>query len=297
MTRWPPPGLAAALVLLAALAGWPAAAPAADRQPSTDESKGEAPPRYSLLRADYWLEYFDDAAKLLASPARWERGDWLDAALVGAATGGVFLLDEDIQDFWQDDVRGDGTDDAADVFQAFGDGDYLLPGLPALFVVGDVLRHGFGEVEEGARIQETALLAAEGIALSTAVSQGIKALSGRRRPFATRDRDDFGGPDRDDDSFPSGHSTRAWALAAVVASEYRHSPAIRVGAYTFATLTSLARINDNEHWASDVVLGGALGYFIGRFVYEENPFRGADNLVVGPMAVGDGAGLRLAYLF
>jgi membrane-associated phospholipid phosphatase len=276
---------AVALGVLAAAAGDRAA-----------EAAEDGVPEYSLFRGDYWLEYIDDAAKILASPVRWDQDDWLNAAGVAAVTGAVYLIDEPFKDFWQDDIRSNGTDEAASIFQSFGDTKWILPALPTLFAAGGLVRYGFKDVEEGGRLQETALLAAEAFILSAGITEGIKRLAGRERPNNTDDHDvfeGFGGSK----SFPSGHSTHAWALAAVVASEYRHSPAIRIGAYTLAALTSLARINDNKHWASDVVFGGAIGYFVGKFVYDENPFRNSDNMLFGPMAVANGTGVQMTYKF
>ena len=275
----------AALVAVVAAVGDGAAKAAEDGEPE-----------YSIFRGDYWLEYIDDAAKILASPVRWDQDDWINAAGVAAVTGIVFLADEPFNDFWQHDIRNNGTDEAASIFQSFGDTKWILPALPSFFAAGGLVRYGFGDVEEGGRMQETALLAAEAFILSAGITEGIKSLAGRERPNNTDDHTLFEGLGGTK-SFPSGHSTHAWALAAVVASEYQHSPAIQIGAYTLAALTSLSRINDNKHWASDVVFGGAIGYFVGKFVYEENPFHNSDNMLFGPMAVANGTGVQMTYKF
>jgi len=251
---------------------------------------------YSIFRADYWLEYIEDGAKILTSPLRWDERDWVDAGFVGVVTGGLFLLDEEIKDFWQGDLKSGGTDEAANIFQAFGDRAWIVPALPVAYVAGGFLRYGLKDTVEGARLQETALLSAESFLLAAGLTEGIKRLSGRARPNQSLDNDDFEGPGGGK-SFPSGHATHAFAIASVVASEYQHSVAIRVGAYTFATLASLARINDNKHWASDLFLGAALGYFIGKFVYEENPFHNDQGFTLLPTASTDTVGLELAYRF
>ncbi len=251
---------------------------------------------YSLFRVDYWLEYIEDGAKILTAPLRWDKRDWVDVGFVGAVTGGFFLLDEEIKDFWQDDLKSGGTNEAANIFQAFGDPEWIVPALPVGFIAGGLLRYGLKDTVEGGRLQETALLSAESVLLAAGLTEGLKLLSGRKKPNATLDKDDFEGPGGEK-AFPSGHATHAFAIASVVASEYQHSIAIRVGAYTFATLASLARINDNKHWASDLFLGAALGYFIGKFVYEENPFHNDQGFTLLPIASTDTVGLELAYRF
>ena len=285
-----PPRLLHAIAALVLLSGAGGVARAAEG------TAGGAAQNYSIFNGDYWLEYIDDGAKLLIAPVRWGERDWVNVAFVAAVTGGLFAIDEDVQDFWQDDLRGDFTNETADIFQAFGDTQFLLPGIPAVFVAGGLVRYGFGEVEEGGRLQETALLAFESYLLAAGLTEGIKNLAGRKRPNQTQDKDDWEGPGGEK-SFPSGHSTHAWAVASVVASEYSHSFAIRATAYTFATLTSLARINENKHWGSDVFFGAALGYFIGKFVYRENPFRNNDNLLFTPIVTGDQMALRMTYNF
>jgi hypothetical protein len=73
-------------------------------------------------------------------------------------------------------------------------------------------------------------------------------------------------PNGGSDSFPSSHSTSAWALATVIASRYDDHPAVPVIAYSLATSVSLARVNDHVHWASDVVAGALIGHAVGKGV-------------------------------
>ena len=44
----------------------------------------------------------------------------------------------------------------------------------------------------------------------------------------------------------------------------------KVGWYTVASLVGTARIYHDKHWLSNVVLGSAIGYFIGDYV-SQNP--------------------------
>jgi membrane-associated phospholipid phosphatase len=67
-------------------------------------------------------------------------------------------------------------------------------------------------------------------------------------------------------SFPSGHTTVAFAAATVFAKEYNNTPIIGVIAYSAATLVGLSRITENAHWASDVFVGATVGYLAGREV-------------------------------
>jgi len=108
----------------------------------------------------------------------------------------------------------------------------------------------------------------EAIVVSGLVTKVLKAGFGRSRPRVTpTDAWDveFGrGWDNDHESFPSGHSTAAFAFAAAVTSETaRRAPdrAVLIGAGTFtlAGVTAFARMYDDAHWLSDVTMGAAIG--------------------------------------
>ena len=64
--------------------------------------------------------------------------------------------------------------------------------------------------------------------------------------------------------------------------------------YGVASLTAFSRLNRNKHWASDVFVGAAIGYFIGKMVVRYNPFNPAPGVTVRPWAGADARGLSLA---
>jgi membrane-associated PAP2 superfamily phosphatase len=68
------------------------------------------------------------------------------------------------------------------------------------------------------------------------------------------------------ESFPSGHTTVAFAAATVFAMEYKNIPIVPIIAYSAATSIGLSRIIQNQHWISDVLVGAALGFLSGRQV-------------------------------
>lgn len=68
-------------------------------------------------------------------------------------------------------------------------------------------------------------------------------------------------------SFPSGHTTTAFAFASVVALE--HSKAWGIAAYSMATIVGLSRMNDNAHYLHDVTFGATLGIIYGMTFHQQ----------------------------
>ena len=69
-------------------------------------------------------------------------------------------------------------------------------------------------------------------------------------------------PDGESRSFPSGHAAGTFAAATVVQQHYGLKGAIP--AYAAAVLVSGARLQANSHYATDLVLGAAVGILSGR---------------------------------
>jgi membrane-associated phospholipid phosphatase len=61
-------------------------------------------------------------------------------------------------------------------------------------------------------------------------------------------------------SFPSGHSATAFFGATILAKEYGEEyPIIAIAGYTLAGSTAFLRMANNQHWATDVLMGAAIG--------------------------------------
>lgn len=131
----------------------------------------------------------------------------------------------------------------------------------------------FGRLDKQRRVQDLGLHSVESIVLSTAVSYGVKTLAGRARPRVdVRNPHDFqlarGFSGDDYQSFPSGHTTAAFAFASTVSRETQMWwPRSRwyIGGlmYGGATLVGMSRMYNNMHWASDVLTGAAIGTIVG----------------------------------
>ena len=130
----------------------------------------------------------------------------------------------------------------------------------------------FGRMKHDRRARETGILGAEALIDSAIVVTAIKTITQRTRPTGGISRSDFW--DRGS-SFPSGHTIQAWSLATVIASEYHDRPAIQIAAYGIASAVGIARFTGRNHYLSDVLVGGVMGFGIGRYVYHAHHRGGA----------------------
>jgi membrane-associated phospholipid phosphatase len=94
----------------------------------------------------------------------------------------------------------------------------------------------------------------------------LKVAGDRRRPRETDRTFDFR---HSGASFPSGHTTEAFALASVIADHY-DSGWIKGVSYGSAALVGFARIHHQAHFLSDVAAGALIGTAVGRAVIHRN---------------------------
>ena len=112
---------------------------------------------------------------------------------------------------------------------------------------------------------ETGLLTGEALADSLIVDESLKFAFNRERPTSNGGSGQFFNK-FGDSSFPSTHSMLGWTAASVLAHEYP-GPLVQALAYGTAATVSIARVTGRDHFPSDVVVGGAMGWLIGRQVY------------------------------
>src|ERR1700694_1255202 len=123
-----------------------------------------------------------------------------------------------------------------------------------------------GQVKvDNPKAREVGVLGTEALLDSLIVVEVLKLAAGRNRPNATHEPRQFfdGGL-----GFPSGHAIQSWAVASVLSYEYGHTKWVPVVAIGLASVVSVARFTAQQHYASDIVAGGAMGWFIGRYVWQ-----------------------------
>lgn len=149
-------------------------------------------------------------------------------------------------------------------------------GLVGGFIAAPVIIWGMGHLHQDAHATETGILGGEAMADSIVVEQALKIISMRERPTVDNARGRFFQTSAGiDSSFPSSHTIVAWSSAAVIASEYK-GPLTQLTAYGLATGVSLTRVLGRQHFPSDVLVGSAFGWLIGRYVFHRHQHSYAD---------------------
>jgi membrane-associated phospholipid phosphatase len=174
---------------------------------------------------------------------------------------------------------------------------------PGAYIIGGGL-YAVGRFTHKPNLADFGWHGTEAVLLANGVTGLLKGTLGRARPFVSNDTNPhdfrFGGgfSNADRQSFPSGHTTTAFAAAAAVTSETRrlYPKAVKFVApvmYGGATMVGLSRMYHNKHWASDVVLGAAVGTFSGLKVVRyshAHPDNKVDRVILRTVIAPDGHG-------
>jgi hypothetical protein len=121
----------------------------------------------------------------------------------------------------------------------------------------------WGEMVHDDHRTETGLLSGEAAVDAVAMTTVFQYAFGRQRPT---DGSGGGGFWEHGTSFPSDHSAAAWAIASVMAHEYPGTLS-KLFFYGLASAVSMSRVTGKDHFSTDVLIGGAIGWFTGRRVF------------------------------
>lgn len=198
-----------------------------------------APPPEDPERQDQPIKYFFQnlGRDIVALPS-------IDSAVVmgmGAGFTGLVSPFDDRINGWVDEREPAGYTEIGNVI-----GDGWVQGTAAVATYGIGVWSGQRELAHVG----SDLFRAQ--ALNALVTRGAKAAVVRVRPN--------GGSH----SMPSGHSSAAFATAAVLDRHY--GVRVAIPAYAVAGFVGWSRIRDDAHWLTDVVLGAAIGTTVGRTI-------------------------------
>jgi membrane-associated phospholipid phosphatase len=200
-----------------------------------------------------------DQKAIWTSPFHTSKRDARWWALFGGATGLLIAFDEQIQKKapnpgWLVTLGTNGS--------YLGAAYSLIPLSAGFYLIGSKA----GDE----RFREAGLMSFEALIDSTIVEETFKVITDRERPLeGTGEGRFFHSTDRLNSGFPSGHSINTFALASVFAHEYHEKLWVKIVAYAYAGSVAGARLAANRHFPSDTLAGGAMGWFIGDYIYNK----------------------------
>jgi membrane-associated phospholipid phosphatase len=215
-----------------------------------------------------------DTKLYFTAPLRWDEQDWLYFGGALAAIASAHQFDERVRDHFATGSK---------ALNGGQDTDSFRDAAPTIaLIAGTGISAWFLRDSDG--YQETWSLLEAGV-FSSATAEILGYATGRERPDATASANQWrqGG-----DSFPSLHTTAAWAVGTVFAEsgsdDFRWLR--RILGYGVAAGTSYVRVRDNVHWLSDTVGGAALGIATARFVLNRREIESRTTLQFQPSKDG-----------
>ena len=249
----------------------------------TAHADDTAPPSYPEILVD-------DVKHVLTAPARWEQQEWQYFGVATFSVIGVAVIaDRTIRD----EMRRHAPNNNGFLLgiERFG-AEYSLAVLGGFYLAGVA-----GNNDNAVSVAQDGLTAS--IIASGIITPTIKFITGRARPrenSGTATFHPFSTNYSSNSSFPSGHTTQAFALASVIANHYDETW-VKCSAYTIASLVGVARSYHSAHFASDVLAGALIGSLVGKSVVAHNKPLRSSRVVLLPEITPESVGMRLTIGF
>jgi membrane-associated phospholipid phosphatase len=216
-----------------------------------------------------------DFASFYTEPFNFSSAEWLYAAGIIGGTFLLFSVDQEITDAAGRETIQTLNNDFWDIPTRYGITPYATVFSLSTYTAGLLFQ------DDALRI--TGRLLFESLTISGVGIIVIRYLAGRVRPYYNEGEWAFRGLQTSNEfqSFPSGHTSVAFALSTVFAERIDNIWA-RIGFYGMAALTATARVINNQHFLSDVLWGALLGFGAGMYVVNKEKEGVMNNLSIQP---------------
>lgn len=195
-----------------------------------------------------------DIGAYFTAPVHWDGRDWAWFGGAVLAVGAAHRYDSQVRNHFfgpglVTNVDSKDTNDA----------------IPTAAVLGGTWAFAILTSDRDGYQEGWAMIEAAG--LSGVTAYALKFAAGRETPDQTTNPNEW---EKSGSSFPSFHSTAAFAVGTVLAEsgndDFRWLR--RILGYGLGVATSYERLKHNAHWLSDTVAGGALGMSTAHFVMD-----------------------------
>jgi membrane-associated phospholipid phosphatase len=193
---------------------------------------------------------FDGSVYVFSRPLYWQGDDWLNFGYVIAGVAALSLIDKDVRGFFQRNQSETG-DDLAKIGEFYGE--------PLTVVLITASIYLFGNIADNSWARETAVIMTAALLPGGIYQTTAKISAGRARPYLELGNYYFDPFRMEEDyySFVSGHTLVAMTTSLVLAGRINNSIA-KGFFYSLGALAGLSRLYSDNHWLSDVALGGVL---------------------------------------
>jgi hypothetical protein len=232
----------------------------------------------------------DDAKHVLTALARWQKPEWQYLGLAAVGVIGVAAIaDGPVRDEMARHAPNDNR--FMRNVERFG-AQYSVGVLGGFYLAGAI-----GNNETAIAVAQDGLTAS--IIASGIITPAIKFVTGRARPrenLGVAHFHPFSLSYSSNSSFPSGHTTEAFALASVISSHYEKTW-VACASYSVAGLVGVARSYHGAHFASDILAGALIGTLVGKSVVAHNKSLRSGNVMLLPEITTGSIGVRLTSNF
>ena len=208
---------------------------------------------------------------------------------IGFGAAGIIAntnADQQVQTWYQKEVRDNDTDDASEMAELLGNGTLAIPLCVGAFVLGKV-----SDAESIRTVGEWGDRSVRAFLVGGPFVVASQMATGGSRPKENRGSD---WRPLDDNNGVSGHAF-VGAVPFLSAAKMTENEVLDAGLYLGSTLCAWSRLNDNKHFLSQSLLGWWLAYLAAGSVDRTEGEK--DNVTLVPLAGQDMAGLGVMVSF
>jgi len=216
----------------------------------------------------------------------WESTADLLLGLAGASVLANTSLDHDFRDWYQDDVRSEGSDDFAQVWRYFGDGWYVAPACASMVFLGRM----YDESPCASVLEELAFRTERAYLVGTPSMLFLQYCLGAARPGESKYESRWR-------PFEEGHGVSGHgfigAVPFITAAKMTDNPYLKAGLYACSILPTWSRIDHDGHYLSHAWLGWWMAYLACRAV--DKTEHGYEHLTLTPVTTPEMVGVGVVY--